>query len=226
MVLLGAIFYCLTAHAQTVHDFGSWFSLNTQGDLKLRESSKMRWWFDGHLRYLDDSGGFHQSIFRPGLGYQLNENTNVWAGYAWINELPTSGADIFNEHRSWQQLIWTPSVGSLSLMSRSRFEQRFVSTGEDTGLRFRQFLKADCPLTSGSRTSFVVWDEMFVDLNETDWGQQGTFSQNRLFVGLGRKFKGPHKPKIEVGYLNQYIRRVSAPDRMSHIFSVNWFCTY
>ena len=218
---------CKSGQAQTRHDFGSWFSLNTQGKLdRCEENSNWLWWFDGHLRYLDDSDGFHQSIFRPGLGYQLNPNTNLWFGYAWINTLPTSGAAIFDEHRLWQQLMWSKQFEGFSFLSRSRFEQRFVETGNDTGLRFRQFFKADRPFYTDSPMSLVVWNEAFFELNETDWGQQGSLGQNRLFVGLGRKFDGPNRPKLEVGYLNQLVRRKSATDRMGHILSFNWFWTF
>ena len=180
--LIGVMLACLllvmalpgrTAFAQTEDDFGAWFSINTQGKLRAsNEDSKLRWWFDGHLRYFDDSDGFNQSIFRPGIGYQLNPNTNVWLGYAWINELPTSGAPPFDEHRIWQQLIWSKKFCQQTVSSRSRLEQRFVETGSDTGWRLRQFVKVDRPFYESSRGSFVVWDEMMLDLNTTDWGQQ------------------------------------------------------
>lgn len=212
---------------QSVHDFGSWFSANTQGKLnRCGEDSPLRWWFDGHLRYLDDSDGFNQSIFRPGLGYQLTPNTNVWFGYAWINELPANGAPVFDENRIWQQVLWSNKVGQQTLYSRSRLEQRFVETGDDTGWRFRQFVKLDRPFCTGSPLSVVAWDEGFFDLNETDFGQNGSFSQNRLFVGIGRKFNGLNSPKLEIGYLNQFLRRNSADDRFNHILSVNWFWNF
>ena len=214
--------------AQTTDDFGSWFSYNTAGKLNAYdEESKLRWWFDGHLRFLDDSGGFTQSILRPGLGYQLTENTTAWLGYAWINTLPPSGAPVFDESRFWQQLLWSNKVGQQTLFSRSRLEQRWVETGDDTGWRFRQFVKSDRPFCEGSPWSFVAWDEAFFDLNVTDWGQQGSLSQNRLFLGLGRKLNGANKPKFEIGYLNQFERRKSAPgDRFNHIVSANWFFTF
>ena len=232
-ILLLVSFLCMTfllcnrANAQAVHDFGAWFSINTQGKLKAHDpESRLRWWFDGHLRYLDDSDGFNQSIFRPGIGYQLTPNTNVWVGYAWINELPASGNPVFDENRIWQQVLWSKKVGQRKLFSRSRLEQRFVETGSDTGWRFRQFVKADRPLYEGSPVSLVAWDEVFIDLNETDFGQQGSFSQNRAFLGLGRKFSGPSSPKLEVGYLNQFLRQRSAGDRFNHILSVNWFLSF
>ena len=214
--------------AQSVHDFGTWFSINTAGKLNHRccEDSKMRWWFDGHLRYLDDSGGFNQSIIRPGIGYALNENATLWLGYAWINSLPPNGNPVFDENRVWQQLLWSKKYQATTAFSRSRLEQRFVETGSDTGWRFRQFFKLDQPFVWQEKLSFVTWDEMFFDLNSTDFGQNGSFSQNRAFVGLGWKFDGPHKPKIEVGYLNQFIRRRSRGDRFHHIVSFNWFRTF
>ncbi|MFK7770274.1 MAG: DUF2490 domain-containing protein [Mariniblastus sp.] len=232
--VLHALFFCIVVmtcsvgRGQTVDDFGAWFSLNTQGKWNPNdEQSKLRWWFDGHLRYLDDADGFNQSIFRPGIGYQLTPNTNVWLGYAWINELPANGNPVFDENRIWQQALWSKKVGRQKLFSRSRLEQRFVETGDDTGWRFRQFFKMDRPLYEESASSFVVWDEAFLDLNETDWGQQGSFSQNRLFVGFGRKFNGGQGPKIEIGYLNQFLRRKSGGgDRFNHILSVNWFFTF
>ena len=227
VIVLLVIFPSGQIVGQSVHDFGSWFSVNTQGKLnRCDEDSQLRWWFDGHLRYLDDSGGFNQSIFRPGVGYQLTPNTNVWLGYAWINELPASGAPVFDENRIWQQVLWSNKVGQQTLLSRSRLEQRFVETGDDTGWRFRQFVKLDRPFNSESRLSFVVWDEGFFDLNETDFGQNGGFSQNRLFVGIGRKFNGPKSPKLEIGYLNQFLRRKSADDRFNHILSANWFWSF
>ena len=232
LVLATAAFFfvlgsCCQTQAQTIHDFGSWFSLNTQGKIKrCSEESRLLWWFDGHLRYLDDSDGFHQSIFRPGLGYQITPNTNFWVGYAWINTLPPTGTELVDENRLWQQLMWAPKFKSFSFLSRSRFEQRFVETGDDTGLRFRQFFKVDRPFRCNSPYSLVAWNETFFDLNETDWGQRGSLGQNRLFLGVGKKFDGANIPKIEVGYLNQYARSKPGDDRVNHILSLNWFFTF
>ena len=217
-----------TAQGQTENDGGAWFSINTQGIL-LSDSprkSNLRWWFDGHLRYLDDSGGYHQSIIRPALGYALSADATLWMGYAYINELPVSGADVFSENRIWEQLTWNFHCDHATLFTRSRLEQRFVETGDDTGWRFRQFVKVDRPIFEDARLSVVVWDEAFFDLNRTDWGQQDRFSQNRAFVGFGWQFDGRGQPKIEIGYLNQFLSRRSRDDRFNHIASLNWFLTY
>ena len=101
-----------------------------------------------------------------------------------------------------------------------------MERGSNTGWRLRQFFKVDRPLDEESPLSLVAWDELFFDLNATDWGQQGSLSQNRIFVGLGRKLDGSHSPKVEIGYLNQFIRRKRAGDRFHHVLSANWFWTF
>lgn len=209
-----------SASAQTTHDFGSWFATLAQGRIA---DSNVKWWFDGHLRYLDDAGGFNQSILRPGVGYQISDNATVWLGYGWINTLPASGAPVFDESRIWQQLSWSDKFDCGTISLRSRLEQRFVETGNDTGWRYRQFAKLLKPLPICDQLSFSVWDEAFFDLNSTDWGQNASLSQNRAFVGLGWQFQGDNAPRLEVGYLNQFIRRRSADDRNNHILSTNYF---
>ena len=214
--------------AQTIHDSGTWLSVNTQGDVEsvCREHDCMRWWFDGHLRFADDAGGYYQSIIRPGLGYQLSDTTTLWAGYAWINESPVTGNPNFDENRVWQQLTWSQDLCRSSVSTRSRLEQRFVETGSDVGWRFRQFAKIDRPIGFESRLSAVVWDEVFFDLNSTDWGQHGGFSQNRVFAGLGWKFNTLNHPKVEIGYFNQFLLKRSSSDRFTHIVAVNWFWNF
>ena len=197
------------AKAQSVHDYATWFSINADGDVKAhgREPSKLKWHFDGQLRFLNDSGGYHQSFVRPGIGYALTPNTSVWFGYAWVNELPANGNPVFSENRIWQQVSWSHKLSDWKLSTRTRLEQRWLETGNDTGWRFRHQAKLEKPLRNQPKLSFIVSDEALFDLNETDWGQNGSFSQNRAFVGIGWKREGNHQPKLEIGYLNQYFRR-------------------
>ena len=110
-----------------------------------------KWWFDGHLRFFDDTDGFGQSIARPGIGYALSENATLWAGYAWIRTSPGS-ADDFDEHRAWQQLTWSEQLWATKFDLRSRLEERFVETGAETGWRFRQLAAVRRPQPAAPRT--------------------------------------------------------------------------
>jgi hypothetical protein len=209
--------------AETVDDHGQWLALFANGDLQhggLGENWK--WWFDGHLRFFDDTDGFGQSIARPGIGYQLSENTTLWAGYAWIRTSPAS-ADDFDEHRAWQQLTWSEQLCATKFDLRSRLEERFVETSAETGWRFRQLAAIRRPLPGAGRFTFVIWDEAFFHLNDTDWGARDGFDQNRAFIGLGWKPHSHSTWRIEAGYLHQFINRSMNDDLSNHLLSVNLF---
>ena len=212
------------ACAQAVDDAGLWNAMLTQGNFEAfgLEDTKLKWWFDGHLRYLDDAGGFNQSIVRPGIGWTLNERSTVWAGYGWIRTSALSGLE-FDEHRIWQQWTWSKNLEDWKLGLRSRFEQRFVGTGDDLGLRFRQFFRATHKLPSVPKMTLVGGNEIFYNLNHTDWGAQGGFNQNRVFAGLGYKPSPECHWRVEIGYLNQVIEIPSGRDRSHHILSLNFF---
>jgi hypothetical protein len=211
------------ARAQTVDDSGLWFALFTQGDLGKDACCRdVKWWFDGHLRFLDDADGFNQSIVRPGVGVTLENDVTLWAGYAWIHTAPLAGVE-FAEHRIWQQTTWSHDVEQVTVALRSRLEQRFVETGDDAGLRYRHLVRAQHQLASVPRLTLVAWDEVFIHLNDTDWGADAGFDQNRLFVGFGWKQHPNCRLRTEIGYLNQAINTRTGPDRVNHILSINFF---
>jgi hypothetical protein len=181
------------ANAQTHNDAGLWLSVIGNGKFEWpwnappsESASPLRWWFDGQVRFLDDADGFNQGIVRPGLGYALDEHHALWAGYAWIRTSPVGPADDFDEHRAWQQWTYTHSPADhWTFQHRSRFEQRWVETGDHVGLRWRQMFRAQYTLPDSPRCSLVGWDEVFFLLNDTDWGARAGFDQNRIFLGVG-----------------------------------------
>ncbi len=208
-----------TCLAQITNDEGTWLALFSQGDVG---ESQFKWWFDGHARFLDDAGGFNQSIVRPGFGYSLGDRGAVWAGYGWIRTSPLTGAG-FDEHRVWQQYTWSKKHDAITLALRSRLEQRFLDTGDDTGWRFRQLVRLQHALPASRHLSLVGWDEVFIHLNDTDWGAEAGFNQNRVFVGLGWTPSPKSNWRTEVGYLNQTIHRPTADDRSHHVISINFY---
>ena len=222
--------FALTAQAETKEDEGLWLMLAGQGSLAPdnEDFHRLRWWLDLQPRFADRADGLDQALIRPGVGVSLSDNTTVWAGYAWIRT-KRRGQGHSEEHRIWQQLTWSPRIGRLKLSSRTRLEQRFLDTGDDIGWRFRQFVKGTFPIAVDGRLFLSAYDEIFFDLNGTDWGQRSGVSQNRMFAGLGWKFgsrpsSGPLT--VEVGYLNQFVRKRSADDELNHILSINLFVNF
>lgn len=212
--------------AETAEDFQTWGNITAMGSLGVvsPELKNYKYWLEGQGRFGEDTSRFSQGMLRTGLGYALNDNTSLWLGYAFIPTEEPFATSPFDEHRIWQQLLWNKSFSFGTITSRSRFEQRFVQTGEDVGWRFRQLLKLSTPLPFAPDFSLVATDEYFVNLNRTDWKADDGFDQNRLFTGIGYNFN--KNIKTEIGYMNQYIRKAQAADRISHILSVNLYLNY
>ena len=214
----------INIRAETEQNNGVWMMKASQGVLGGKDSV-YRWWLDANARYSDDANGFEQSILRPGLGYALPKNHTLWAGYGWIASSPEVGETV-HEHRFWQQHSWKISMGKFGFSSRSRLEQRFrEGSTDEAGWRFRQFFKLTHPI-SDSSLYWCTWDEVFLNLNNTDWGVDSGLDRNRIFLGVGWKPESIQYFKTEVGYLNQFIHHKSGSNRLDHLLSFNLFFSF
>jgi hypothetical protein len=221
LVLLTAV-----VPAQTVDDGAVWMAWLAQGRLADGESTpgRLRWWLDAQQRQRDEGEHADLSLLRPALGYALTDRMTLFAGYAWIATDPPR-RDEFVEHRAWQQLTWNLPLWGLTVQSRTRLEQRFVETDGDTGWRLREFVKTTVPLTRDKDWFVSLWDELFWDLGDTDWGQRTGFRQNRAFAGLGAFLDAAHRVSVEVGYLNQWVDR-RGDDKLNHVLSIMLLTTF
>lgn len=224
LALLVPLCMAPTAAAQD-SDEGLWFAFASQGRIGESEpGGRLRWWFDAHARFFDESDGFETSIVRPGIGYDLGEHSTAWLGYAWIRNDPPSGD--FDEHRIWEQLTWGRTFAWGTPFLRTRLEQRFDERGGETGWRLRQFVRWTRPVRPSSRLGWRVWNEVFLDLNDTGWGQDVGPRQNRAFGGLGWALDGSGRTTLEFGYLNQHLWRDGAEDASNHILAVTLLASF
>lgn len=200
------------AQAETEEDGRGWLSLYMQGKLFATDAY---WSMDTHLRWRDEGQHFDQLILRPALFYKLNPQTSVWVGYDSIMTHPAGGS-AFRENRVWQQLQHQfDEVAGFTFTSRSRLEQRKREDFSDQSYRLRQMLRVTRPSGWHPGLSWLVYDELFINLNQTDWGVQRGIDQNRLFVGVNWTLS--HVANVDVGYLNQYINTRHA-DRENHVW--------
>lgn len=212
--------------AQTRDDGALWLAWVAQGRFGAPGTAlgDWRWWFDGAYRQRGEGEHLELAMPRVAVGYALHERLLLHAGYALVVNEPV-GRDEFLEHRPWQQLLWNAPIGDLTVQFRSRFEQRLVETDGDTGLRFRELIRTTLPLAAESPLYVALADELFVDLDDTDWGQRAGLRQNRAFVGLGCFLDDSRHAAIEIGYLNQWLDRPGA-DRMNHALAITLFTTF
>lgn len=206
-------------------DGQAWF--NTTAIVGLgAPAATARWslWLEGQARLGEDAGRLSQYILRPGIGLRLGDAWSAWAGYARIGSERPFAARATDEDRGWQQLLWSGRGAGFDLTSRTRLEQRWVETGDDTGWRLRQFARASHPLRAASPFAWVGWDEVFVDLNDTDWGADAGLRQNRLFAGIA--WTAAPGARLEVGYLNVWSLRARREDTVNHVASFSLFLRY
>lgn len=222
-ILLTAL--ALGIGAQAKSDWHTWGAVVATGTVG-EDNSNVRYWVEGQGRFNDDSSRFNQGIVRGALGYELAPRTTLWAGYAFIPNDPQNRRDNIVEHRAWQQLTWSsaePLLG-FNLASRTRLEQRTIEGADDTGWRFRELVKLTRPLAGSAHFYWSLWDELFVNFNDTDWGADGGIDQNRAFAGVGYKLAS--YAKTEVGYMHQFVHRAGQPDRHNHILSLTLLLSY
>lgn len=211
------LFFCLilfgisVGNADTEEDGRFWLSLYTQGKLP---AENFFWSMDTHPRWREEGRHFDQLILRPSVFYKLNPKASVWLGYDTIINHPASQGT-HKEKRLWQQFQYQfDEVANVSFLSRTRVEQRRREDFQDVGHRVRQMVRASTPSKIHPHLSWVVFDELFVNLNQTEWGVRRGIDQNRLFLGVNWKFSD--FSNVDIGYLNQFVhsRRI---DRESHV---------
>jgi hypothetical protein len=205
----------------TENNIGIW-GIFSATDAFHPEDGPGRWRYhlDAQVRYFDLGSGINQVLVRPGIGYSVNSNVSVWAGYAYLRT-NTASNDSVTEDRFWQSVNWTAAKwdhGTLSM--RARLEERMVSRGDDTGLVLRYMVKYVRPLRNAKNMDLVLAVEPFVDLRDTDWGGDKGLAQNRTTIGINWKFAA--EKSLEFGYMNQYIWADNREDLVNHLAVVNF----
>ena len=198
-------------------DFNIWLgqfaTINATDDVYVR--------VEAQERFTNDADRLGQLLLRSLVGYRINKDVNIGAGYAYVLTDPVGLAQL-NEHRFYQELNvrLLSTEGGVTLDSRTRLEQRTFEEREDTSWRLRNFVQLRVPISGNNK--IVAYTEPFIDLNETGV-QRGGLSIWRNFVGVSI----PLAKNIEMvpGYLNQHVFR-DGQDRSDHTANVNLFMTF
>lgn len=173
-----------------------------EGSLKILDPglAKTRIWLEGQARFNNDWDHWYQGMTRVALGYALSDRATVWAGYTW---LPTHnlGKPYTSQQDIWPGFRYVMPTDWGTLTFRTLVESSYIR-GDQVRVRPRQMVRLLHPMEFEPRLSLIAWDEVFVRLNDTPWGGQSGFDQNRAFAGVGWTFNP--NVRTEVGYMNQY----------------------
>ncbi len=205
--------FSMSVSASPDEDGRAWFTVNAIGSLPAKN---WHWYAEIQPRFREEASEFDQVIIRPAVFYNTSKQSSIWAGYAHVVTDP-AGRSSFDEHRVWQQFLHNfQPIGSVSIQSRTRLEQRFIENSDDTGHKIRQMIRLTMPSKLHDQLTWVAYDEYFLNLNETDYGARRGFDQNRAFVGVNWAFNA--SARLELGYLNQYINAKNT-NSMNHVVS-------
>jgi hypothetical protein len=197
-LLIFLIFSCLQGFSQN-KTVSADLQLWTQYSFLGRFSPKWSLYFD----YVDRTNDILQSqnaiFLRPGLAYDLTENTSMYAGYCYSLAFEDDHTpEKLTEHRLWQQLLYNTKSGKLSFQHRYRLEERFNEVYKDSAVadeysytwRMRYKLNLQYPVWKSKdenrSLSILLTDEII-----TSFGRHvilSYFNQNRLFLGLSLQF--------------------------------------
>lgn len=156
---------------------------------------------------------FTEGIVRAGIGCELNKRWSTFGGYYWS----THTNPAFNlERRLWQEVDYKHKLGSCSIQNRFRLEESQRESYVGSAIRIRHQISINYPIGGkNSKYYLALSDEPFINLNEPENGPKRGFSQNRLFVGFGKRVK--ETVRVETGYLNQFRNNTgSTPDLVNH----------
>lgn len=181
----------------------------------LSPDKKIKYYIEPNFRFIDDPYKFEQGRLYIGLGYGLLSNLVAYGGAGWVINKNLDGTLVYEE-RIWQQVNWDiiKSKNSFSLSSRTRLEERRNEAESPWALRLREKISTQIPLKElGSKKySLDLFDEGFFNLVRPSWVDQKLFSENRAFIGIGKRIS--KSMLIDVGYINQY--QYTSPRKMSN----------
>lgn len=183
---------------------------------------------------------WQQSLMRIGLDYYFTDDAFLTGGYGNIITYPYGKQPInhtFGEHRIWEQFVTKQRVGRFYLHHRYRLEQRimqnfikngigeYVADGFTLRNRARYRFMVTIPISQkiiSKNTLFLgIYDEIFINFGKNIGAN--LFDQNRISITLGWQFTPEFN--VQLGYLNQYIQKVSAFD-MENNHTLHLWLTY
>lgn len=172
------------------------------------------------LRLINESHPVRTGLIEGGIGYRLSPGKSVWAGYRWSGQDPYNG--FYQENRLFQQLILPMRSRIERSVLRSRLEEIERTNQSQISLRFRERLALEFEPSLIDNTHPFFYEEIFFQLNKTNYTTSRFISENRLFLGVNLFVN-----KLnwwEIGYINQYIVAASASsqNQMNHILSITY----
>ena len=216
MVGAAALLAAVSTHAFAAHDSQLW----TTQVVNVKLGDKWRAQEELVERFSDNRNGLYEIESNTVLGYRISKAVTVWGGYTHDPQY-SSGHFTVMEQRAREQVTFdnVAKLGPGKLSFRMRTEQRWRDNAAGTGWRARPYVKYSIPLAKGSKTSLVLSNETFLNLNTTSFQKQGGLDRMRNLIAISTPLS--KRLTAEVGYLNQHGFVRGGPDTSDHVASLS-----
>lgn len=213
--LLLVFLSCCPAIAETksalLQDYGAWVPVSAKFPILRR----LEGYVEGQTRFQKNHvHDLSEQILRVGLGYRLNRRWTVYSGYYWSGRFDE---EFNHEHRLWHQITYQKRIGKLTIQNRFRAEESWRIAYLGPSVRLRNQVKLSYPIAN-TRWYVTAFEEPMINVNAPSDGPEPGFTQNRIFVGIGRQIN--RFTRWEIGYLNQYRNsRTARPDIVNNVLA-------
>ena len=169
-------------------------------------------------RFSDNRSGLYEIEASTLLNFKVAEDVTLAAGYV-HNPQYSDGDFTVLERRAREQVTLDnlAKIGTGKLSARFRMEQRWRENTDGTGWRMRPYLKFSLPLRG--KTSLILSNETFVNLNTTAFQRQDGLDRMRNLIAIGTPLL--KNVTIEAGYLNQHGFVRGGEDTSDHVASLS-----
>jgi ribosomal protein L32E len=203
------------ADGQVSNDFQNWMSINTN----VQINDKYRAFLELNPRLMDNGSRLGAAYIRPAIGYDINPNLTVWAGYVLQATNSQANLNYVLENQSYQQVTWRGKVGDDNWEFRNAVEERYLPS--EMGYRSRSRIRYEYVIPNQKTWSLIGSDEVFMNFNNVQASSvRSGIAQNRAYVGVGYRFT----PSIQVesGYMNQHVwNGGDLVDQNNHVWQSN-----
>lgn len=218
IILISILFIFPSLSSATINREGIWAGLFTTKSFE--DNKKLLYLLGGQLRLNLDEQNRNTINLRYGLGYQFNQNWKALAGYHVFIKTPDDQWRVV-EQRIWQQLNGTlKRTNEWFVNSSYRLEQRFVQGQSSMAWRLRSRLQLFRYNPSLKKINPFIADELFFNLNQTDFTTPYAVNQNRLFLGV--TLPQNNNQRLNIGYLNLLVFK-QPQNVMRHILFISYF---
>ncbi len=165
-----------------------------------------------------------QLYIQPSVIFNTSGNWNYSFSYTYQRNNPFRS--IFtNEHRLWEQALYTKKYSKFKLTNRFRFEERFIENKQinryPLSTRIRYQIGFSAPFNKNAKLYYTGYNEFYFSLSGP---KNAIYSENWTYLGFGASLS--NRSKFEVGYLFQTLVRNLAKDlRFLNLVQLTWIYT-